>query len=172
MPADEEERYFLEERRNVLKQRLHMLELRRDRQGVNTPADVLLEIKSTKDELDLVEAKLLLPPISARVAATVTPADPLLAIAQLARTLTERLDAGVAEMLGKTQGLTDQVQFLTRSHRAAEEWRNAISDDVRKLKDNLAGEQPGRIRGRRLQYLILVLLVVVLAIQLWWLLGG
>jgi hypothetical protein len=169
VPPDEDERYFLEERRNILRHRLHLLKLRRDKQGDSTPADVILDIDATEREIDLVEAKLLLPSINARVAATVTPADPLLAIAQLARTLTERLDAGVAEMLGQTRDLATQIQFLTRSHRAAEDWRNAITDDVRKLKEVQEGDRPGRKRGRRLQYLILVLLGIVLAIQLWWL---
>jgi hypothetical protein len=169
VPADDEdELQWLQKRRNVLKQRLHMLKLRRDRQGDETPAHVLIEIEETQREIDLVEVKLRLPQINPRVAATVTNADPLLAIAQLGRILTDRMEAGLAEMARETRGLASQVQFLAQSHRAAEDWRNSISAEVQQLGGDRKKDQRSRTWGRRIQVFILALVLIILSILIWW----
>lgn len=169
MSEETDEIQWLQKRRNVLKQRLHMLELRRDRQGDETPAHVLIEMKETQQEIDLVEVKLSLPQINPRVAATVTNADPLLAIAQLGRILTDRMEAGLAEMARETRGLAGKVEVLARSHRAAEDWRTAISADVQQLTGDRDKDKRSRTWGRRIQVLILALVIAVLIILLWWL---
>lgn len=156
MPADEQHVARL---RREHTRRLRALELRIARQGEpNADPAVLAEIEDIRQrlaELDLLER----PRPSAEIKAAIR------------AHFDDDLDFLIAQFSKFGQRLTgveEQVARVMQAHHAAQDWRNGISADVQDLKGDRDKDQRGRLWGRRIQVLILALVLVVLVILIWW----
>lgn len=139
---DDEQTRHLQERRNILQHRLRLLEVRRDRQGSETPPDILMEIEGTQRDLRLIEAQLRLPPISPEIAEAVGPAGQFLALDYAIKGLRQRMDDAIAQ-------LGEQIGEVREESR---EWR--------------ANERSERHAGQTLNRVVFLVFGIVLLIEL------
>ena len=149
---DDETRHLLE-LRNILEHRRRLYEQQIATLEPNVPHDVRLGLAGTERELDMVEAKLRLPPIGVEVQAAV-PEGPTLTLELRMR----QLERDMRRILG---GLVEDIA-AQRSESSA--WRTS-QEQWRSNQDAWRGDQEAaRKRGqRRTLYAALILALVQLA---------